>query len=54
MTGDGNEKEVETAFGKEIKSETEQKQRRTVLFPIRLDDAVMDWSISDNAEADSI
>ncbi len=34
-------KEVETAFGKEIKFETEQKQRRTVLFPIRLDDAVM-------------
>jgi hypothetical protein len=33
-------KEVETAFGKEIKFETEQKQRRTVLFPIRLDDAV--------------
>jgi TIR domain len=34
-------KEVETAFGKEIKFETEQKQRRTVLFPIRLDDAAM-------------
>jgi len=34
-------KEVETAFGKEIKFEAEQKQRRTVLFPIRLDDAVM-------------
>ncbi len=34
-------KEVETAFGKEMKFETEQKQRRTVLFPIRLDDAVM-------------
>jgi hypothetical protein len=34
-------KEVETAFGKEIKFETEQKHRRTVLFPIRLDDAVM-------------
>jgi hypothetical protein len=35
-------KEVETAFGKEMKFETEQKQRRTVLFPIRLDDAVME------------
>lgn len=34
-------KEVETAFGKEIKFETQQKLRRTVLFPIRLDDAVM-------------
>ena len=34
-------KEVETAFGKETKFETEQKERRTVLFPIRLDDAVM-------------
>lgn len=34
-------KEVETAFGKEMKFETEQKQRRTVLFPIRLDEAVM-------------
>ena len=36
-------KEVETAFGKEMKFETEQKQkqRRTMLFPIRLDDAVM-------------
>jgi hypothetical protein len=33
--------EVEMAFGKEIKFETERKQRRTVLFPIRLDDAVM-------------
>lgn len=29
------EKEVETAF------EKERKQRRTVLFPIRLDDAVV-------------
>ena len=34
-------KEVETAFGKEIEFETKQKERRTVLFPIRLDDAVM-------------
>src|SRR5260370_24303454 len=34
-------KEVETVFGKETKFETEQKGRRTVLFPIRLDDAVM-------------
>jgi hypothetical protein len=39
MVGGG--KEVEMAFGKEIKFETEQKQRRTVLFSIRLDDAVM-------------
>ena len=42
MTVVGVEKEVETAFGKEIRFETEQKQRRTVLFPIRLDDAVME------------
>jgi hypothetical protein len=43
-------KEVETAFGKEMKFETEQlkrpeserEPRRTVLFPIRLDDAVME------------
>jgi len=34
-------KEVETAFAKEMKFEAERKQRRTVLFPIRLDDAVM-------------
>ena len=32
---------METAFAKEMKFEAERKQRRTVLFPIRLDDAVM-------------
>jgi hypothetical protein len=42
MTIVGGGKEVEMAFGKEIKFETERKQRRTVLFPIRLDDAVME------------
>lgn len=35
MKSPGVEKEVETAF------EKERKQGRTVLFPIRLDDAVM-------------
>lgn len=35
-------KEVETAFAKEMRVETQLKERRTVLFPIRLDDAVME------------